>query len=392
MWRFFDWLVRTGAPLVLIVTLVSVRGALACRDEGQEESRVRSIERPGFEALIAALRVYEAGIPSMAWEQSMQQFSRVDGSRARAVTTWSADLTFARDGRWRSVVRQAAECDSLYFDRSWVYARGSKASARVVRAHQTEAHQYLLTPLMLITGGRDAGGVSPYIHMLSDDLAKLQEVEVDDSAAPLIRLSGSRCRGDKWERLEVTLDSERGYMPTTVVVIDEMWDVVRNEYRVSAAERVGESWIPREGTRQSTTLQPTERALALAASPEGAKFQADLEVWQKASAIDLGKRSDRKRFADKMIKLGGGVLFAGKPVGGVELEQLRAWNFRVLDDALTAELLQPPFDEGDKVYDSRVQKTYFWRGGKLVTEDGAPAGSERAAPELTEPKPAVESS
>jgi hypothetical protein len=63
----------------------------------------------------------------------------------------------------------------------------------------------------------------------------------------------------------------------------------------------------------------------------------------------------------------------------------------VLDDALAAELLRPPFDEGDKVFDSRTREICYWRGGKLVKEDGTPVVLDAAAaakPAASEPKPA----
>jgi hypothetical protein len=198
-------------------------------------------------------------------------------------------------------------------------------------------------------------------------------------------------RGDKWVRIEATLDAERGYMPTSVVVVDELSGVVRQEYRVTSAERIGEIWIPTEGTRWVFTLEPTEFALALATTPEGAQLEKDLEAWKQSSGLDLGKRADRRRLAAKLTQLAGGPVLKGKPTGSIERETFRAWNFRVLDDALAAELLKPPFDEGDKVFDSRMREICYWRGGKLVKEDGTPVALDAAAaakPAASDPNPA----
>lgn len=358
----------------------------AARQTARDESR-------SFAALLAALRAYEASLPDMAWEQTVQHIPKRDETQPeRQTDTWSADMAFARDGRWRSTVRYRAQRDACYFDGNWIYARGVDANTRIVRAHETEAHQYLLSPLMLVTGGRDYGGVSPYLRMLSDELAGLQEVEVDDSADPFVRVVGSRQRGNKWEQLEVTLDAERGFMPTLVLVTDEESGVVRNEYRVSAAERVGPVWIPSEGTRKATTLQATKHLHALSTNAaEGAKVKKAFDAWRAANKLDLTKRADRARVRQKTASLAGGPLFEGEPLAGYDRVTLRAWNFRVLDDALAAELLKPPFDEGDKVFDSRTREICYWRGGKLVKEDGTPVALDAAAaakPAASDPNPA----
>jgi len=399
---------RSGLAAVLIglstllLATASFDPALATiQDEALEPAQKESGAARTFEASLAALHAYEASLPSLAWHQTMQQFPVREGRSERKVATWNAELAFSRDGRWQAVVEQSAQRDVCYFDGNWIHARSAGENSRVIRAHQTtEVHHYLLTPHMFVTGGRFHGGTSPFLHMLSDDLEGLQETEVDDSGVDhggsrVIRLSGSRMRGDKWVRIEATLDVERGYMPTSVVVVDELSGVVRQEYRVTSAERIGEIWIPTEGTRWVFTLEPTEFALALATTPEGAQLEKDLEAWKQSIGLDLGKRADRRRLAAKLTQLAGGSVFKGKPTGGIEHETFRAWNFRVLDDALAAELLKPPFDEGDKVFDSRTREICYWRGGKLVKEDGTPVVLDAAAaakPAVSEPKPASPSS
>jgi hypothetical protein len=208
----------------------------------------------------------------------------------------------------------------------------------------------------------------------------------------LVRIIGSHKPGDKWQQLEVTLDAERGFMPTSIVEIDEMSGVVREEFRVTAAERVGQAWIPSEGTRKSTTLKATKYLNALSTNTEeAAKLTEVYDAWRAASKLDPTKRADRVRLREKMASLVGGPLFEGVPLAGYGRDTLRAWNFRVLDDALAAELLKPPFDEGDKVFDSRTREICYWRGGKLVKEDGTPVVLDAAAaakPAASEPKPA----
>jgi hypothetical protein len=316
-----------------------------------------------------------------------------DPNSQQKVATWNAEMAFARHGRWCATVRYGSQRDSIYFDGNWIYARGVGADTRIIRAHETEAHQYLLSPLMLVTGGQYTGGVSPFLRTLSEKLAGLEEIEVDDSAKPLIRIIGSHKPGDKWQRLEVTLDAERGFMPTLIVEIDEMSGVVREEFRVTAAERVGQAWMPSEGTRKSTTLKATSRLQALSTNTEeAAKSREAFDAWSAASKLDLTKRADRARLREKMVSLAGGPLFEGVPLAGYGRITLRAWNFRVLDDALAAELLRPPFDEGDKVFDARTRETCFWRGGKLVKEDGTPVVLDVAAkkPAAPAPKPPTE--
>jgi len=351
-------------------------------------------------ALRAALEAYEASLPDIAWQQTMQQIpdegqtrpDESDPKPERKVATWQAEMAFARHGRWCATVRWGSQRDSYYFDGNWIYARGVGANTRIIRAHETEPHQYLLSPLMLVTGGQYGRGVSPFLRMLSEKLAGLEEIEVDDSANPLVRIIGSHKPGDKWQRLEVTLDAERGFMPTSIVEIDEMSGVVREEFRVTAAERVGQAWIPSEGIRKSTTLKATKYLDALSTNTEeAAKLTKVYDAWRSANKLDPTKRADRARLREKMASLAGGPLFEGVPVAGYGRDTLRAWNFRVLDDALAAELLKPPFDEGDKVFDSRTRETCYWRGGKLVKEDGTPVVLDAAAaakPAASEPKPA----
>jgi len=401
--RSFGFRSRSGVVSVVTCVLLVVPAASdreATADPPGDAVRPTEIAAPtSIAALRAALEAYEASLPDMAWQQTMQQIpdesqTRPDDSDPkpeRKVATWHAEMAFARHGRWCATVRWGSQRDSYYFDGNWIYARGVDANTRVVRAHETEAHQYLLSPLMLVTGGQYAGGVSPFLRMLSEKLAGLEEIEVDDSAKPLIRIIGSHKPGDKWQQLEVTLDAERGFMPTSIVEIDEMSGVVREEFRVTAAERVGQAWIPSEGTRKSTTLKATKYLRALSTNTEeAARVSEAFESWRVASKLDLAKRADRARARRKMESLAGGPPFEGEPVAGYGRDTLRAWNFRVLDDALAAELMKPPFDEGDKVLDSRTREICYWRGGKLVKEDGTPVVLDAAAaakPAASEPKP-----
>ena len=402
--RSFGFRSRSGVVSVVTCVLLVVPAASdreATADPPGDAVRPTEIAAPtSIAALRAALEAYEASLPDMAWQQTMQQIPDKSNTRPdesdpnpeRKVATWHAEMAFARHGRWCATVRRGSQRDSYYFDGNWIYARGVDANTRVVRAHETEAHQYLLSPLMLVTGGQYAGGVSPFLRMLSEKLAGLEEIEVDDSANPLVRIIGSHKPGDKWQQLEVTLDAERGFMPTSIVEIDEMSGVVREEFRVTAAERVGQAWIPSEGTRKSTTLKATKYLNALSTNTEeAAKLTEVYDAWRAASKLDPTKRADRVRLREKMASLVGGPLFEGVPVAGYGRDTLRAWNFRVLDDALAAELLKPPFDEGDKVFDSRTREICYWRGGKLVKEDGTPVVLDAAAaakPAASEPKPA----
>lgn len=350
-----------------------------------EASRVGELQ---FEAVLAALRAYEESVPSLVWEQSTAIVRATDsGNRMRT----TAEFVMARDGRWAMRFRpnEDAPSERSFFDGSIVYRKQLGSSDGAIVAVGIEWWGAVINPIMIAIDAPERRLASPRMTRRSDTIAALQEVEVDSSADPLIRITGSMEDGGEWKTIEMTLDRSRGFMPVSVIDRSDRTGEMTSRLIATNAEEVGGVWIPSEGRRQGWSTQSMGLRETLG-EEEYERRSSRYEAALAQAGLDLSKRADRARARALQKQIYGSLPFGPQPLGGGEW-QLRAWNVRVLDDALAAELLKPPFDEGDKVFDSRTREICYWRGGKLVKEDGTPVVLDAAAaakPAASEPKPA----
>lgn len=251
------------------------------------------------------------------------------------------------------------------FDGKNVLAADPKGHSGIIRGHDgIELHESLLSPLMLVGGSHVERVSSPWMNRLSDKLIGLSDVAVDESAAPMFRLSGSRYQGGKWERVEVTLDGERGYMPVRYARTLELFDILREEVAVTASEQVGVLWLPTAGTRVIYGLKPTEESEAMA--PEQ---QEELETACNdriaAAGLSREKYADRLKIGEIMRSIFKFDMIRADPLGGGR-DILRAWNLKLVTAEDADKTLVQPFSEGDRIMDSRNGDRFTFMEGKLV--------------------------
>lgn len=332
-----------------------------------------------FEALLAALRAYEGAVRGLAWDQEVDLDPLPHGSGRRTLG-WQTSFVVAPDGRWSIWSKRAAASgergsrveERFMFDGKSVLASSPTTKSGVIRGHDDiELHESLLSPIMLIGGSGAERVASPLMHRLSDTLAELQDVAVDESAAPLIRLSGSRQSGGKWERVEVSLDSDRGFMPVQYRRSLEIFNAVREEMITTEAELVGKAWVPTAGTRVVYGLQPSDAMGAL--TPEQ---RADLgkQYRDRVAAANLSPErfSDRSKMGQIMRSVFKFDSMTSVPLGGNK-HLLRARNIRIVTAEEASKALMSPFEEGYTVTDSRTGSTYRFLDGKLVPTGAPPA-------------------
>jgi len=334
--------------------------------EGAERAKQR------YDALLAALQTYEASLTGLAWEQEVMIEPLPRGSGKRYVA-FKTSFVVVPDGRWSIQSRRihfegnkAIETDERFlFDGKCLLAANPKGHAGVIRGHDgVELHESLLSPLMLIGGSHVERVSSPWMNRLSDKLCALSDVAVDESAAPLIRLSGSRYQGGKWERVSATLDTEHDFMPVRYTRRLELYDILREEIVTTGYEQVGTVWVPNAGTRVIYGLKPTDEAAAM--PPERQEVLEKLCNERIASAgLSRDKYADRLKIAEIMRATFKIEVLQAKPLGGGR-DVLRAWNLQAVTAENADETLAQPFAEGDQVADARTGKKFVYRDGKLA--------------------------
>lgn len=333
-----------------------------------------------LEALIAAVRAHEAKIPGLAWDQEVSVES-VPRAGKNGVLCFKTRFVVAPDGRWsidsqRSVVegeKTTWVSETLLFDGKQVLAsnKQTRGSGLIRGQDTTELHESLISPLMLLAGSNAQRVSSPIMHRLSDVISALSDVELDDRALPLLRLEGSRPSNGKWERVAVTFDVERDFLPLKISRTLEVLDVVKEELEITAAEEVEGVWIPTAGRRVLFAAEPTDDYIALTQERRDV-LDAQCAKLSKDENLDLSKFEGRKRYAEICRTTYGVPLFKQKLLGG-GAHILRARNLEFVTTANAASLLAHPFKEGDLVTDVRSRTQFRFKDGDLVAAAPRPA-------------------
>lgn len=333
-----------------------------------------------FVAIVAALRAYEASLTGLAWDQEVT-VEPLPGGRGKRFVAFKSSFVVVPDGRWSILSRRIHFEDGkpvntderLMFDGTRVLAATPKTHSGLIRGHDgVELHESLLSPLMLVGGSHVERVASPWMNRLSDKLAGLSDTAVDESAAPMLRLSGSRFQGGKWERVEVTLDAERGFMPTRYARTLELYNILREEIKSTGFEQVGSVWVPNAGTRVIYGLQPTEEAASM---PPELQEELEQRCAERIAAAGLNheKYADRLKIGEVMRSTFQIDVIRAEPLGGGR-DKLRAWNLRAVSAEDADKTLVAPFSEGDQVADARTGSKFIIKDGKLVPveskEDG----------------------
>jgi hypothetical protein len=258
-----------------------------------------------FAAALVALRVYEASLTGLAWEQTVTEQPIPQSSGPRFIG-FKSRFVVVPDGRWSLHSQQCLKPDGqlegekraevvkqLLYDGTRILEATPATKSGVIRDREgAELHEGLLSPLMLVKGGSRERVMTPTAHCLSDKLARLLEVAIDDSVAPLIRLSGSHFAGDKWERVEVDIDPARGFMPIRMTRTFELFGLLREELTVLSAENIDETWVPTAGIRTVFGLDVPPEMQALSEETQVAQQE---EVDRRVAAEGLVMESHRDR-------------------------------------------------------------------------------------------------
>ena len=326
---------RVGAKRACVLLLIATGGSAEAQQApvstalppatGAERSTVEEVH---FEAVLAALRANEESVPSLAWEQST---AVVRASHPGNKMRTSAEFVMARDGRWamRFQPTEDAPAERSYFDGSIVYTKQLGTTSGVIRAVGIEWWGAVVNPIMIAIDTPERRLASPRMTRRSDMIAALQEVEVNSSADPLIRITGSMNDGGEWKSIEITLDRSKGFMPVSVIDTSDRMGEVTSRLIATNAEEVGGVWIPSEGRRQGWSTQSTGVREALG-EEEYERRSSRYEAAVVQAELDLSKRADRARARALQKQIYGSLPLGPQPLGGGEW-QLRAWNFRVLD-------------------------------------------------------------
>ena len=334
---------------------------------GTEDSPVEA----RLEATLAALRVYESSLDGLAWEQSItvQPLPRGSGD---SFVGFKSRFVVVPDGRWslhsrkyhKDGERRVEVLEQFLFDGTRILAASPVMKSGVIRGRDgAELHESLLSPLMLIKSSSTERVISPATHRLSDKLAQLKDIAVDEKAAPLVRLSGLSLRGDKWDRLEVDLDPARGFMPTRITRTLELFDLPREELKVLSAENIGGTWVPTAGTRIVYGLDVTDEIMALSEEQQEVQKQ-ELDRRMAAEGLRMEAHRDQRRIGAIMVSIAKCPILKTHPLGGSS-DILRAWNIRKVTLTEADAALEQPFHEGDRVVDSRTGEQFVFRLGTL---------------------------
>jgi hypothetical protein len=354
---------------------VRVEGQAAAQQEPAAKSE-QSAAAERFAAYLAILRGYEAELAGLAWEQEVTLESIPRRGERRQVI-FQTSFVVAPDGRWSIRSKRPAPGgekpalteERFMFDGKNVLASNPTAKSGLIRGHDSsELHESLISPLMLAAGSNSEPIASPWMHRLSDTFAELKEVSVDESAAPHIRLSGSRLDGDEWERVEVTLDADRGHMPIRILRTTEIFNVLREDLVTTAAEQVGGVWVPAGGTRVLYALYSSD---ALKAIPKEELAELDKQAQKRIAEdhLDKEKRADREKMGAILrstYKMA--VIMQPRVLGGGK-HVLRAWNLRRVSAEDADKTLRSPFEEGFSVTDARTGEHFRYQDGKLISAD-----------------------
>jgi hypothetical protein len=329
------------------------------------EGAVASAEESRFAAYLAALEAYDRSIPSLHWRQSV----RIEPAEGPPIDLWKGEVAVLDDGRW--MVRgehfsetgedgkQEAVKSRYLYDGTRLASYNISARRGLLRGEErSDPLSTSLTPLMLIGRTLDFGAAGSQCTRLPDLLKRLVDRNVDDSALPLVVLSGSVKLSGKWFRLSVTLDTSRGAMPVKLLREDEAYGVVKEEIRVTNALEVQGVWIPLTGWRELCALQP--------ASEEVVRALQDPEVAKKAQGLNLDQRQDRLAGQRLVRDVAGPEPFQRVPLGGGR-HVIRVSDPVVVDtDAQRIALLALPFEEGAQVLDVGTGKMLRFTEGRLT--------------------------
>lgn len=366
-------------------------GAFADGGPGASAAQgARALPPTSVEAVIAAVEAYEARIPSLAWEQVAMLYPS-DATGGKPPVSWRMSYAVVRDGRWSLSVQTPLMNERQSFRDGIVATKAFGSAFGRLREPSIEVHGGVISPWMLLAGAPTRLLPSPQMLRLSECLSSLKETEVDFSSAPLLLVRGYKLDSrvsNGWTQTEVVIDASKGYMPARITTRLEQTGEVLHELITTESVEVGGVWIPSEGRRR-VGAEGTAAEADQGSDEARAQRRARCAALIASAGLDLTKHADRQKRYEILRSV------YGAPPQTVQVDppdrgqHLRAWNFRVLDDALATELLKPPFDEGDKVLDARTRETCFWRGGKLVKEDGTPVVLNAAAakPAALESKP-----
>ena len=358
-----------------------------------EEMEISTSER--FRAYLMVLKSYETSVSSRAWKWDQEvTFVYPRESERRTARFFGNEFVVAPDGRWSIAGWRAVRSETgrrnfleerFYFDGECVFASNVKARSGIVRGHDSDLNEGLLSPLMLVGGAGSEHVTNPWMIRLSQILERLSELSVDESRFPLVRLGGYHLARDKWVRLEVTLNVDQGGMPVHIVEKFDFYDVISQELETVEALEVDGVWMPISGKR---VLNSLEQPSSMADMSQEQQQEGTNEVMARArdaglsvSGADLAasirtleKHADRvkmRKIVDDVYRdiFGETLVFYGAPLGDfyarLQVTELQTVPLEELEEAFAK-----PFDEGFEVFDQRTGKSYQVSEGELIPLDG----------------------
>jgi len=323
-----------------------------------------------FSAYVSALEVYDRGIPSLHWWQSV----RVEPREGPPLDLWKGEMAVLNDGRWMARGehfnrdgedgRQHAVKSRYLYDGTRLASYSPTAKRGLLRGEErSDPLSTSLTPLMLIGRALDFEAAGAHGTRLPELLKRTVDRQVDESAPPIVILSGSVKMGGKWFRVSASLDMTRGAMPVRLLREDEAYGVVKEEIQVTNALEVDGVWIPLTGWRELCSFQP--------ASDDVVRALQGPEVVKQAQRLNLDRREDRLAAQRLVRDLAGPEPFRRVALGGGRHVIRVSDPVVVGSEAQQNALLSLPFDEGAKVLDVGTGEMLQFVEGRLTPVEAA---------------------